>query len=282
MKKKVLDDLKVNLPFLSPTETKLARLILDDPKKVISCSMAELSALANVSQGSICNFAKKFAGCGFSDLKLQIASELSHYEPQPLSVAEESDGVREVLKKTVRNHISALENTILANSEEVLASAADKILHAGRVEIYGVYRSAAMASNIYYKLLVLGIPASFVGDTLSCAVSASMLERDCVIIAVSSSGTTKDVTDAVKLAKSRGVPIICITSNKNSPLAQLSDDVLVSPSGGNSVEGQDNEVRIAQMTLFDALCSYLLTRIDKDGSRYLGLRDILNSHRVND
>ena len=190
MKKKILDDLKVNLPFLSPTETKLARLILDDPKKVISCSMAELSALANVSQGSICNFAKKFAGCGFSDLKLQIASELSHYEPQPLSVAEESDGVREVLKKTVRNHISAMENTVLANSEEVLASAAEKILHAGRVEIYGVYRSAAMASNIYYKLLVLGIPASFVGDTLSCAVSASMLERDCVIIAVSSSGTT--------------------------------------------------------------------------------------------
>ena len=284
MKSKLLNELRSGLEHLSPTERKIADAILTAPKEFISYSMTELSQSAGVSQGSIINFANKFAGGGFPVLKLQIAACLSEYENHSyVSAAEEGDGVKEVLRKTTNSTLSALRNTEAVNDEEILSRAADRILKAKKVEIYGVYRSAVVATDFYYQLLTLGIPAVFVSDVLTASVSASLLDADSLVVAVSASGKTKDVLDAVKIAKAKNVPIISLTNHKESPLAQLSDEVLIASASGDTLMGLASEIRLSQLALTDALCAYLRTRIDEQSERqYFELREIINSHSVND
>ncbi|MBQ9131416.1 MAG: MurR/RpiR family transcriptional regulator [Clostridia bacterium] len=284
MEKKLLNELRSNLEYFSPAERKIADAILADPKEFISYSMTELSQLVGVSQGSIINFANKFAGGGFPVLKLHIAACLSEYENRSyVSAAEKGDGVKDVLYKTTDGILAALRNTEAVNDESVLHRAAERILKAKKVEIYGVYRSAVVATDFYYQLLTLGIPAVFVSDVLTASVSASLLDPDALVVAVSASGKTKDVLDAVKIAKSRGVPVISLTNHKNSPLAKLSNEVLVASASGNTLMGMASEIRLSQLALTDALCAYLRSRIDEQGEQqYFELREIISSHSVND
>ena len=120
-------------------------------------------------------------------------------------------------------------------------------------------------------------------DVLTCAVSAAMMTEEGVAIAVSSSGRTADIIDAVKIAKERGAATVCLTAHPNSPLAKLCDDVLIAMPSGTSVSGKDSEIRIAQLVLADSICNYLQSKIDVDGkARYFDMRKILNSHNVKD
>jgi hypothetical protein len=73
MDSKIIREIKSNLEYMSGVERKIADIILSDAKKFTALSLQELSIIAGVSQGSIINFANKFAGGGFPALKIAIA-----------------------------------------------------------------------------------------------------------------------------------------------------------------------------------------------------------------
>lgn len=283
MKQTLLRELRSNLDYMSNVERRLAEVILQDPRRFVSYSLGELAELVQVSQGSIINFANKFCGGGFPALKMEVAASLPHVSDTPFSVVTDGDSLKEMLQKTTESIGDALKNTSALNDEETLRAVGDLILGAKKVEIYGIFRSAVVATDFYFQLLQLGIPATFVSDVLTCAVSASMLGEGSLVIAISSSGQTQDVIDAVRLAKANGVPVITITAHKASPLAQLADRVLIAAPSGNARSANANEVRLSQLALTDALCSYLRTRLDADGNnRYFKMNEILSSHNVKD
>ena len=283
MENRILEQLKANNSFFSPVERLIADAILADPVRFTRYSLAELAESIGVSQGSIINFSHKFADGGFPTLKLRVAACLSDYKEQTFHVAKSSDGVGTVLVKNNENLMTALRNIEAANDEKTLLSVANRILGAKKVEIYGVYRSALVATDFCYQLLQLGISASVVSDVFTCAVSASMLTDNSLVIAVSSSGQTKDILDAVKLAKGNGVPVVCLTGNPHSPLVKLSDDVLIATCAGNSLSSQLSEMRISQLALTDAICAYLQNILDENGKKhFFRLESILNSHNVYD
>ncbi|MBQ9734915.1 MAG: MurR/RpiR family transcriptional regulator [Clostridia bacterium] len=274
MDKKIIREIKSNLDYMSGVERKIAELILTDAKRFTAYSLQELSNLAGVSQGSIVNFANKYAGGGFPALKLAVAACV------PMVEELKADGIKQTLKSFTDGACTAFKNTAALNDEKTLLSVAQKIINAKKVEIYGVYRSAVVATDFYYQLLQMGIPANFISDVLTCAVSASLLDKESLVIAISSSGQTKDVIDAVKLAKANSVSVVCITGNKNSPLAKLSDEVLVAAPSGESVYDSNTEIRLSQLLLTDTVCEYIVKSSKERSESFKLMNKILNSHSV--
>ncbi len=283
MSKNIFTELKSNYEFLTRIEKILANLILGDPQKFITYSMAELSDISGVSQGSINNFSKKFSSSGFSALKLKIAENLSEYNEKPFAVIDKSHSINAAMELKIEENIAAFRNALELNDEVSLKSASDKIMAASKIEIYGVFQSAIVAKDFCYNLIQLGIPATFVDDTLMCAVSASMLDKNDLVIAISSTGQTKEIIDAVNIAKKNNVPIIAVTSNKSSLLARMSDNVLLAASSGMSISDRTDEIRMTQLLILDTLCSYIRSVIDAEGKEhYYKLKDIISSHSIND
>ena len=273
-----LNEIAALRPLLRGVEADIAEFILKNPKKFTEYSLKELSRESSVFQGSIVNFSNKYAGGGFPALKLKIAEALSEYVKPLRSVSYDGADVMEALIKGNENTRTALHNTEIINSKKDLLASAELMLSAKRIEIYGVYRSSAVAKDLCYQLLQLGFSASALSDVLSSAVSAAMLDKDSLVIAVSSSGKTKDVIDAVKIAKENSVPVIAITSNKNSPLARLSDFALIAGVSGSCEAEAANEVRNSQLALIDALIAYLKTVTDY--GKNLKIKNIISSHNV--
>ncbi len=257
---------------MSSVEHKIACFILNNPKEFVTYGLAQFSMESGASQGSVINFANKYADGGFPELKLAVAACLTTIEK------DEQDKL-DVLGQRIYCAVKAFGTTHSQNSQQTIKEVAELILNAKKVEIYGVYRSAVIATDFYYQLLQMGIPANFVSDVLTCAVSASLLQKDSLVVAVSSTGRTKDVIDAVKLAKANGVKVACITANKNSPLAKLSDYVLIACAS----EANGYGIRLSQLLITDALCQYVQEQLEKAGKKSnIIMQKILDMHNVSD
>lgn len=247
---------------MSRVERRIADLILSRPDQFVTLTMSALSAQENVSQGSINNFARKFFSCGFSALKLHVAADLTPPGDTPLP-----DVQPQAVKTCMQNNIditqSFFDTTTQLNDEEVMARVVQRILSARKIDIYGVYHSGITARDLCFQLISLGIPANYVEDTYMCAVSASMLDENALVIAVSSSGRTSEIIDAAQIAKENHARVVCLTSNPLSPLAKISDDVLLS-AHREGPGGHVGHTRMAQLFVIDSLTAYLQTILQQD------------------
>ena len=265
--------------FLSKTERKIAETILKDPEKFINYSAIEVSEVANVSQGSLNNFSKKFVESGFSALKKQLAMDLNEYRKDASDTESADSSIKDMMKLSRERTWKAFRLTEEMNDEETLKKVSEMILKAKKIEIYGIYQSGIVAQSCYYQFLQMGLPVACVTDVLVCPVSASMLDGESLVIAISSSGKTKDIYETVKIAKDNKVPCICMTRNKKGPIAQLCDEVLTIAIGDETISRSVSMVRQCEYFLIDALCSYISCHMEiNDREQYLRLSQILNSH----
>lgn len=267
--------------FLSKTERRIAELILKVPEEFINYSAIELSEKADVSQGSINNFSKKFVNGGFSELKKQLAMRLNAYREHSFAAVSENDGIQDVMTKSMEQIQNAFRLTKNMNSEKSLQRVAKLIMGAKKIAIYGIFQSGIVASDCYYQLLQLGFSVSYETDVLMCPVSAMMLGKQDLVIAISSSGKTKDIYEAVRIAKENGVPCICITRNKKGPIASICDEVLTISIGEQPLSLAAGTVRMCEYYLIDAICSHIRYQMESKGQeQYFKLSEILNSHSM--
>ncbi len=279
MRKNILSELESRHSFMKPAERRIAEAIFADPKGFTSRTLGELADTIGVSQGSIVNFSRRYADGGFPTLKLKVAEALVNEAPAPLAVGKSSE-MKKTLETMLDGATRAMRNTAAVNPDETLNRVADMILSARRVELCGLFRSAVVATDFCYHLIQIGIPATYISDTLTSLASASLLTKDSLLIAISLSGETKDVIEACRAAKENGVPIVAITCNRESPLAKLADELLISAvSGGLGCFGENSEARLSQMLLVDTVCAYLGERLE-DSAKQSRLRAILDSHGI--
>lgn len=282
MTKNIFAELRAAYGFLTRVERSLADLILEQPQRFVSSTMAQLSAELNISQGSINNFARKFSSGGFSALKLKVAACIPAYEENARADVDIKN-VKDAMRRKLERCTASFSSTLELNDEQVLQNVVRRILDAKKIAIYGVFHSGIVARDFCYRLIQLGIPATFVEDTLMCAVSASMLDENALVIAISASGRTSDIIDAVDIAKKNGVPVVCLTSNRFSPLAKMAEDVLLCAYGNYNVVDEVGESRMAQLFVLDTLCSRLFELVDaSDRKQHEKLLKIISSHSIQD
>jgi len=242
---------------LSRVERTIAISILDAPKGYIENTMAEISKGINVSEGSLNNFARKFTGGGFTELKLRIATDLSEYKTKPYTNINAAESVKAAMQNTIDRAMATYNNTFDRNTEEALISAAQHIINSRKIQLLGVYYSGVVAEDFNYSLIKLGLNSSYMADTYASKTACSSLCGDDTVIAITSSGNTKEILEAVEVAKSNGAHIITITSFPHSPITKLADDVLRSISSKLTTGGRPTDRRRSQLLVVDTLRAYI-------------------------
>lgn len=275
--------LKTQYGCLTKTEKKIADYLLERPDDFLRAYISKLAERIGVAQGSIHNFAKKFSCDGFSALKLRIAKDLQTYQAPENTNLKQHDSMKGLIRQSIEQSNLNFENTLSLNDEETLIKAAKLLLQAKNIQLYGIYHSGIAAQDFCYQLIQLGIPATFISDPLIGAVSATLLDKDCLMIAISASGRTKEILDTVNYAKEREVPILAITSHQFSPLAKIADLTLLTAADDSFLTGRFQKTRQTQLFIIDALCDYLHRHIlNKETGHNHRLKEILASHNVCD
>jgi arabinose-5-phosphate isomerase len=93
----------------------------------------------------------------------------------------------------------------------------------GRVIVSGMGKSGHIGNKIAATLASTGTPAQFVHPAEACHGDMGMITRSDAALLMSNSGTTSEITALLPLLKRLGIPIIAMTGNETSTLANAVD-----------------------------------------------------------
>lgn len=96
-----------------------------------------------------------------------------------------------------------------------------------------------VAQDIFQKFSRIGKQVIFIQDAHLFVSSLSVSNKKTIFIGISMKGETKEVLELASVVKNMKIPIIAITSRKNSSLGQMADCIL------HSVSGEDYQMRTA-------------------------------------
>ncbi|MEM7766010.1 MAG: KpsF/GutQ family sugar-phosphate isomerase [Pseudomonadota bacterium] len=130
--------------------------------------------------------------------------------------------------------VIALEAAALRALEESLgeafAAAVDAILRAkGRVVVAGVGKSGHVARKISATLASTGTPSLFVHPTEASHGDLGMVAQTDVVIALSKSGETRELTDLIAYTRRFTIPLVSMTAVADSMLGRAGDIILQIP-----------------------------------------------------
>ena len=100
----------------------------------------------------------------------------------------------------------------------------------GRVVVTGMGKSGHIAKKIVATLASTGTPAQFVHPGEASLGDLGMIARNDGVIALSNSGETSELADLIAYTRRFSIPLIAITRNANSTLAEQADILLQLPS----------------------------------------------------
>jgi glucokinase len=237
---------------LSPAEQRVATLVLEHPRKVLSEPIAEIAKLADVSQPTVIRFCRSLGFSGLADFKLKFAGSLTGTIPVRHSQVRMTDSTHDLSAKVIDNTVSA----ILKFRDQLDVNSIDRAIEilrrAKRIEFYAMGNSRVVALDGQHKFFRFRIPTSSYGDSHLFALAAELLGPGDVVIAISTSGQLPELLSAVDTARAAGADVIAITSSK-SPLARKASICLAVDHSEDSTTFLSMISRILQLLLIDIM-----------------------------
>ncbi len=123
-------------------------------------------------------------------------------------------------RRTIEMETEAVES-LGQRIDQRFADACTLMLHCtGRVVVTGMGKSGHVANKIAATLASTGTPAFFMHPAEASHGDLGMLTANDVVLALSGSGNTAEIVTLLPLIKRIGAPLIAMTGNANSTLAQ--------------------------------------------------------------
>jgi arabinose-5-phosphate isomerase len=131
--------------------------------------------------------------------------------------------IREILKKEADaiNNIPVTKN--FGEAIEIIHRQVH--IRKGKLVTSGMGKAGQIAHNIATTFSSTGTAAAFLHPSEAQHGDLGILQENDVLLAISNSGKTREILELIDLKNNLfpGIPVIVITGNKESPLAQKSD-----------------------------------------------------------
>ena len=250
--------LKIKMLYneMGKAERQIADWIEKNPGKIISLSIVELAEQCKCSEATIVRFSKRLGLSGYQELKISLASDGGESHVSTHITAEDTSF--DIYEKVCNDIYLSLEKTKKSLNPDLLEFAAEKICKANKIVIFGLGNSASVAIDASHKFLRAGLNAVAYTDNHMQVIAASHLSENDLAIAISHSGSSKDIVEALKISKEHGASTITITNKGKSPILRHTDIVLATSADETEYNILALNSRIVQLAIIDALYFYVV------------------------
>ncbi|WP_323936733.1 MurR/RpiR family transcriptional regulator [Aeromonas veronii] len=250
---RVLLLLRHQLATYSQTLQRLGQFVLEQPQRVLYLTITELARESGTSEASVTRLCRGVGCRGYTEFKMALA-----LETQQEQSSQHQASATSAFSTLIEESVAALRDTGALVSQQALLQSAELLEKARQIQIYGVAASAIIGEYLAYRLLRMGISAQQFSDMHRAAMNATSLKPGDVVIAVSSSGSTKDLLHAVQLGKEHGASIIVLSNTSRSPLATQADQLLVAAKPEGPLTAGSFHSKISAMLVIELLSQQLL------------------------
>jgi len=257
--------IKQYAPSLSPSERKAAHYLISAPAQAVNLSITELAEKAGTSTSAIVRLANRLGYKGFTELRRSLLKEVfssdsgktESYLSEITSATTVDDIIPMMVNLTAKN-LAGLDAVL---DREAVDKAVTVISTARNVLIVGVGASGVVAIDFQQKLARLGLLAIYTSDSDMQIVQACALDQQDSVVAISYSGETGAVLQAVKEARKNGAKVISITRIGGNSLSKLSDIILAGPNCESLFRQGATLSRINHLLVVDIIYATILSRM---------------------
>ena len=240
--------IRFQLPSLPRAEKVVAEALLENPEAIANFTLSGLAHETGSSDASIVRFCKRMGYSGYTEFKqafLSAANEESSERPEKIEA-----------------HTLSL---VTPNYEKALNAMAN----AKSIHFFGVGDAYAVCQLTDTKISRMGINCSAYSDVMMQLMTAANLKPVDVAFAVSYEGRSRNVVQAMRIAKEQGATTICITKMNKSPLLKVTDIPLFI-STSDLTCGRDKVARrVADQAILDALFLGMTLRKGKEYNKHM-------------
>jgi len=250
-----LDNNQINLSMImeqnknqfTKSEHKIFHYITNNFEAILYKSLTEIANGCHVGEATVLRFCRKLGFKGYQDFKLSLARELSTHQ--------KSDQHETYISKVKNNMVQTVKDTCALVDDEQLQQSIQMIYQAKNVVVYGVSSSGIAGLDMQNRLMRIGRNIEVVTDSHNQMIRSNSVDNETVIIAISLTGSTKDIIDAVENSKQNGAKVIAITNYTESPLAEFADIILLTSAKENPLDSGSLVSKISQLYIIDLLCT---------------------------
>lgn len=269
--------LSQTLEDLSPSESKVARHILENPQSAVGLSVEALASGSGSSKAAVMRLCKSLGCKGYRDFSIGLAAELAASQSgggEEYLDVNVGDDVETIARNVTGRNGKALENSLSLVDPEALQKAADWLYHASRIDFYGLGESAIVARDAQYKFMRINKNCTAYGDPHVQLTSAANLGEQGVAVAISWSGETKEVVETAQMARQSGARVIALSRFGQTSLAKHSDICFGLSAPEAAIRCGAMSSRIAQMNMVDIIFTCVVSQ------NYYEVKDHLERTRL--
>jgi DNA-binding MurR/RpiR family transcriptional regulator len=224
---------------LSGRLQQVAQYVIDHPNDMAVETLAVIAERCHVQPSTIVRFAKEFGYGGASEMQRLFRDKLLEGRSSP-SYQERMRGAKEavtherkepllgILKEITQQNIVALEHLHESVTEKEMHRIAELIDRAETVYVTARRRSFPVAAFIAYTLLRFGKRTVLIDGVAGLeTIQSEIIDKRDLLIAISYKPYAAETVQFATRAAELKCKVVTITDSQFSPLANLSDVVLV-------------------------------------------------------
>jgi RpiR family carbohydrate utilization transcriptional regulator len=218
----LLESIRNQVDALSKSEKKVALAVIKSPEQVLAENITSLAKHAGVSEPTVVRFCRTLGCEGWHEFKLKLAQGLALVLPQANEQPAEDDLAADLVNKICSRSVHTLLNLRNSLNPNAIAKALDVLAAASKIEFYGQGTSGIIATDAQHKFFRSGVPSVAYTDPHIHSISAALLKKGDVVVAISQRGHSAAILRSVQLARKAGADVIALTPG-GTPLAEAAN-----------------------------------------------------------
>lgn len=202
---------------LTPTERRIAEIILAEPTLLAFGTVSDLASRVGTSRPSIVRFANKLGFEGYSDLQREVRNDVSRQLTSP------SERIRQESNSSERDTLEGAIGAVFEAVEGRLADLVKPIARATHVWILSGETSRAGAYAFQSGLSMIR-PGVTLLDDRTLGRELSNTSKEDVAVVFDFFRYRRAVIEASEVLFDLDIPIVAITDGPLSPLVELTDN----------------------------------------------------------
>ena len=163
-----------------------------------------------------------------------------------------------------------IKNMLSYFDDDAFASAVDLLKNAERIGASGCGHSGIICQHFCHLMCCIEQPARFISPAEAVHGAMGFLQKDDVMVFASRGGKTAELLPILNICKAKGVKVITVTENLESPLAIGADVVLKQyvNSETDKYNSQGTTSTTALCMIFHALQTALIEETDYKNEQF--------------
>ncbi|MBD7971329.1 MurR/RpiR family transcriptional regulator [Paenibacillus sp. Sa2BVA9] len=262
MSSSMIDKLQIEYQRFSAKEKEIADYVMRNQASIMNINIRDLAANTYTSTSTITRFCRKVGCATFVDFKILLNREVQQPRPETRFFPKTQQAYNDIINATAE----------MLDTEQI-EQVVTLIKKSRRIYVYGLGSSGLSALEFKYRLTRMNIIIDAVTDSHMMIMSASLLGQDDLVIGISNSGRTIEVSDALDAAKKRGAKVVGITNFDHTPLSEISDICLFTPDIDRTGDVHFINSQLAIIYILDVISLLLL----EDGSLFEARQNTLKA-----